>query len=132
MAEPFRFELVSPERSLASLEAEVVDLPGVEGDMAAMRDHAALITTLKPGLVKVKSDRGTTEFFVSGGFVDIAAERTIVLAEHAYPRHEVTSQIAEELAAKMEAEIEASEGSRRDIAETRMAGFRSIRAELDI
>ena len=43
-----QFDLVSPERRLASLEATEVRVPGADGDMTAMADHAPTITTLRP------------------------------------------------------------------------------------
>ena len=46
-----QFELVSPERSLASLVAVSVEIPGADGDMTVMSDHAPTITTLRPGLL---------------------------------------------------------------------------------
>ena len=43
-----QFDLVSPERSLASLDVTAVQIPGADGDMTAMADHAPTITTLRP------------------------------------------------------------------------------------
>ncbi|RYH09298.1 F0F1 ATP synthase subunit epsilon [Tropicimonas sp. IMCC6043] len=84
MANTMQFDLVSPEKRLASLEATQVQIPAAEGDMTAMPDHAPVITTLRPGLVKVTgADGSETSFAVTGGFVEINAEATSVLAEHA-------------------------------------------------
>ena len=49
MAETMQFDLVSPERQLASLAADAVGIPGAEGDLTAMADHAPFLTTLRPG-----------------------------------------------------------------------------------
>lgn len=84
MANTMQFDLVSPEKRLASLEATQVQIPAAEGDMTAMPDHAAVITTLRPGLVKVTgADGSETQFAVTGGFAEINAESTSVLAEFA-------------------------------------------------
>ena len=48
-----QFDLVSPERRLASVEASEVQIPGADGDMTAMADHAPTITTLRPGILTV-------------------------------------------------------------------------------
>jgi len=48
MAETMQFDLVSPERRLASVKASAVQIPGADGDMTAMPDHAPTITTLRP------------------------------------------------------------------------------------
>ena len=45
-----QFDLVSPERKLASLDASEIQIPGSDGDFTAMAEHAPIITTLRPGL----------------------------------------------------------------------------------
>ncbi|MCY3878435.1 MAG: ATP synthase F1 subunit epsilon [Rhodobacteraceae bacterium] len=130
MTEEFRFELVSPERVLASEEADAVDLPASEGDMTAMRDHAALITTLKPGLLRVKSHSGTREFVVTGGFVEVSAEATTVLAEKAYAGDEITDELIDGFVSDAEKRVSETEGAARDIAETRLACMKSLRSEI--
>lgn len=92
MADSFQFDLVSPERRLASLEAASVMIPGSEGDMTVMAEHAPVITTLRPGVLKVDAEGGTQEFVVSGGFAEITAEGVSVLAEIAMPRGDMTQE----------------------------------------
>lgn len=100
MADMMQFDLVSPERSLASLAASAVQLPGAEGDMTAMPDHAPLITTLRPGIVRVESPEGPSEFVVTGGFAQITADSLSVLAEKAMPLSEVTRARLDEMIAE--------------------------------
>ena len=54
MAETMQFDLVSPERRLASLQVTSVQIPGADGDMTAMEGHAPTITTLRPGILSVE------------------------------------------------------------------------------
>ncbi|MEY8838816.1 F0F1 ATP synthase subunit epsilon, partial [Cribrihabitans sp. XS_ASV171] len=68
MANTMQFDLVSPERRLASLQVSSVQIPGADGDMTAMPDHSPTITTLRPGILKVEGPEGTQEYVVSGGF----------------------------------------------------------------
>ena len=92
MADTVQFDLVSPERLLASVEAKEVQIPGAEGDMTALPDHAPLITTLRPGILKVTSDKGTDEYVVTGGFAEINPTSISVLAEQALPKGDVTQE----------------------------------------
>ncbi|MEL6586667.1 MAG: F0F1 ATP synthase subunit epsilon [Pseudomonadota bacterium] len=87
-----QFELVSPERRLASLEAKAVRIPGADGDMTAMADHAPTITSLRPGILTVEKDGGAEQFAVTGGFAEIGAGVS-VLAERALPVSDVTQDI---------------------------------------
>lgn len=86
MAEMMQFDLVSPERSLVSTLASAVQIPGAEGDLTAMPGHAPLITTLRPGILTVTGADGVSHYAVTGGFAEIGAGGTTVLAERAYPR----------------------------------------------
>ncbi len=100
MADTMQFDLVSPERKLVSVQASEVQIPGSEGDMTALPEHAPTITTLRPGFVRVVSAQGTQEFLVTGGFAEITATSASVLAEHAVPREEVTREMLDDLHAK--------------------------------
>lgn len=97
MADTMQFDLVSPERSLASLQATAVQIPGAEGDMTAMPLHAPTITTLRPGVLRVESPAGNSEYLVTGGFAEINGEALSVLAERALPMDEVTRAHLDEL-----------------------------------
>lgn len=91
MADTMQFDLVSPERRVASLEVTSVQIPGADGDMTAMPGHAPLITTLRPGILRVESKGETQEYVVTGGFAEIG-ENLSVLAERALPREEMTQE----------------------------------------
>ncbi|ADO42080.1 F0F1 ATP synthase subunit epsilon [Ketogulonicigenium vulgare] len=98
-----QFDLVSPERRLASVSAREVQIPGADGDLTAMADHATTITTLRPGILRVVHAGGTDDYLVTGGFADISATTVTVLAEVALPAAEVTAAKVEELAAQLRA-----------------------------
>lgn len=94
MAESFKFELVSPEKLLLSVDAEMVTIPGTEGDMGILADHAPVMTTLRPGIVEVKlADGNEQSFFVAGGFADATPTSLTVLAEFGIPKSELTAEI---------------------------------------
>ncbi len=92
MADTVQFDLVSPERLLTSVQATQVQIPGSEGDMTALPDHAPLITTLRPGVLKVSSAGGDAEYVVTGGFAEISADSISVLAEQAIAREDLTPE----------------------------------------
>jgi len=103
MADTLQFDLVSPERKLASVQATEVQIPAAEGAMTAMAGHAPNITTLRPGILRVVHAGGSDEYVVSGGFAEIGAESVSVLAERALPTAEVTQEIFAEMVAEYRA-----------------------------
>lgn len=114
MAGTVQFDLVSPERRLASVKASEVQIPGADGDMTAMADHAPTITTLRPGILRVVHDKGTDEYVVFGGFAEISPTSVSVLAERALPRAEVNQAAFD----TMMAAAKGAAGQADDIAKT--------------
>jgi F-type H+-transporting ATPase subunit epsilon len=83
------FELVSPAKLLFSGDVESVVLPGTEGEMTILPQHAPLLTSLKPGLVVVTSSKGSEKIFVRAGFAEVNPKGLTVLAERAIPTAEL-------------------------------------------
>lgn len=128
MADTVQFDLVSPERRLASVQAREVQIPGADGDMTAMPDHAPTITTLRPGVLRVVHAGGTDDYVVSGGFAEITATTVSVLAEEAMPRSEVTQSIYDRMVtdAKDALELSKKEPSSVDAAAKTLADVIAI------
>jgi len=126
MADSFTFELVSPERLLVSEEASIVTLPGADGDMGVMANHAPLMTSLRPGVIALtKANSGDESYFVRGGFADISPSGLTVLAEFALPVAEMTKEIFDAQKALAQAEYDAAH------AESDEAKTANARAYLD-
>jgi len=96
MAETTEFELVSPEKLLISEAAEMVVVPGAEGDFGALPRHSPMITGVRPGVIDVYQDgKVANRIFVAGGFAEVNETRITVLAEEAIPLSDLTSEIAQ-------------------------------------
>ncbi len=91
------FRLVMPERELLATEADMVVVPGSEGDFGVLPGHAPLISTVRPGVLEVyQGNKVEQRFLVAGGFAEVTPERCTVLADEALPFEQVTSeQLAE-------------------------------------
>ena len=132
MADTMQFDLVSPERRLVSGQATAVRIPGADGDMTAMADHAPLVTTLRPGILTVEMDGGEQKFAVTGGFAQISAEGTSVLAEEALPLAEVTAEFLSARVAKARDAQSAADGAAADAAAKLLADLVAIGDEIGI
>ena len=100
MAGTMQFDLVSPERKLASAQATEIMIPGADGDMTAMEGHAPTITTLRPGLLRAVTTEGVKSYVVTGGFAEIGAANVTVLAERAIPVEEATGTVLDDILAE--------------------------------
>ena len=84
----FQFDLVAPERLLFSGAVDQVDLPGAEGDFGVLAGHAPLVTTLRPGILVIYREGGSSPVVVNGGFAEVGPAGLTVLADKAVPREE--------------------------------------------
>ena len=124
------YDLVSPERKLASGEADMIQLPGSEGDLAAMPEHAPFLTTLRPGVVTVTEGGSKTAYVVTGGFVEISPAGASVLAEEAVTTEEANADWFAEKITAAEAEHEIASGDAKIIAAQRINDFRFLQQTL--
>ena len=108
MAGTLQFDLVSPERKLASVAATEVQIPGADGDLTAMEGHSTTITTLRPGVLRVIGASGTQAYVVTGGFAEITATGVSVLAERAIALEDATPALMDSLVAEVRALAAAS------------------------
>ena len=111
------FELVSPARLLFSGDVTSVIIPGTEGEMTILPQHAPVLSTLRPGIVTVAKDGGTSEkIFVRGGFAEVNAKGLTVLAETAIPMVELDASAMSAQIKTVEEEVAAAkddEGKRK-------------------
>lgn len=126
MADTMQFDLVSPERRLASGQATAVRIPGADGDLTAMPYHAPVVATLRPGILSVDMDGGTEDYAVTGGFAQVTADGATVLADEALPKSEVTAEYLAKL-------VEASQADdATDYSTKRIADLQALAAELGL
>lgn len=87
---PLQVELVAPDRTVWSGEAEMVIARTVEGDVGILRGHAPLLSLLTDAVVEISTpDGGVTVAVVDGGFVSVANDRVSILSDHAQLPHEI-------------------------------------------
>jgi F-type H+-transporting ATPase subunit epsilon len=117
MANTIHVDIVSAEGQIFSGEASMVFVPGSQGELGIAPRHAPLLTTLKPGEVRVQSDGHEEQsFYVGGGSLEVQPNSVTVLADTAARVRDLDEAAA--LAAKQRAE-EAVQGrmDKMDIAE---------------
>ena len=127
----FHFELVSPEKLLYSGDVKSVVVPGAEGQFTMMKDHAPVMTSLRPGIVEVAETEGILKLFVRGGFADVSAKGLTILAEQAILLDDLD---ADKLAGEIKnAEEDVADASTADLkikAQERLDQMRELKAAL--
>jgi len=107
MSNVIQFELVSPEEKLISESVYMVEIPGDEGRFGVMNGHCSLLSSLKPGVVRLFKEQGgeAKEIFIAGGFADVADGNCTVLAEEAIPVSDLNKESLEQLLTDLSEDI---------------------------
>jgi F-type H+-transporting ATPase subunit epsilon len=123
------FRLVMPERELLATEADMVVVPGSEGDFGVLPGHAPLISTVRPGVIEVfQGSKAEQRFLVVGGFAEVTPERCTVLADEAMPFETVTvEQLAERERTAEKHVSEAASDHEKAVAQKELAVARDLR-----
>lgn len=131
MPDPFKFELVSPEKLLFSGNVEQVLVPGAEGDMTIMAKHSPLITTLRPGLLEIDFPDGRRQrFFARGGFAEVIPAGLTVLAERAINLDDLDrTQLAQDIS-DAEEDVADLTGEAKDKAQMTLEHLRQVQSVL--
>ena len=94
----YQLRVVSVERSLYEGDVEFIIANGAYGELGVMARHAALMTILKPGPLRIQEAMGGSEqvLFVGGGFLEVLPDRVTVLADVAEHAEEISVERAED------------------------------------
>lgn len=126
---PIDVEIVSPEKRLLARAVDMVVVPGSEGDLAAMPEHAPMIVLLRGGVVSLHQGTQVTDrFFVAGGFAEITGERCTILADMAVPVSSLSRQDGEARLRQAEQDYDSADKSDVTLLEPLLDRIQSARA----
>ena len=98
MEDNFKTEIISPERIIFSESANMVTLSSYEGDMSLLKNHISIITSLRPGIIKVKKKDGNIEdFFVQDGTIEYFNDSLTVLSSSVINVKDISNEFLENL-----------------------------------
>ena len=107
---PIRCEIVSQDRIVYQGEPDIVTLPGAEGEMGILPNHAPVLTVLQVGVIRVRSKGEEQYFTVSGGVVEVQPDQITVLADAAENVAEIDIQRAEQARKRAEESLKVGVG----------------------
>jgi len=99
--------IISPDEEIFGGMAEMVVIPGEEGDFAAMFEHAPLITYMRPGKLEISTDDKESDiiFFVGGGFVKVADNKCLIMVDYIKKSSDIDLKTNEQKINSLKSEI---------------------------
>ena len=107
--EKLNLEVVSPEKLIMSKSVDMVTVSGTEGDFGVLPGHTALVSSIRPGLLKIEADKDVEIFFISGGFIEVIEDKVSILATDVIPPNDINVAECEDKIKKCNEKIVASE-----------------------
>ena len=126
MSDTIKYELVCPESKVESGEADSVLVPGYEGDFTVLVNHAAYLSTLRPGMLKIFSSGNEIEYFVDSGFAEVSDQGLVVLAEKAIKRSDLDKGTINIMISELEEKMDKNEGNDKDKILKQLSDFKSL------
>ena len=126
MSNTIKYELVCPESKVESGEADSVLVPGYEGDFTVLVNHAAYLSTLRPGMLKIFSSGNEIEYFVDSGFAEVSDQGLVVLAEKAIKKSDLDKGTINIMISELEEKMENNEGNDKDKILKQLSDFKSL------
>ncbi|HEX8847590.1 MAG TPA: F0F1 ATP synthase subunit epsilon [Pyrinomonadaceae bacterium] len=114
MAEQIQLEVVTPERRVLEEAVDSVNVPGLNGELGILPGHTPLISQLQTGVLSYMQGGATHRLHVSGGFVEVNADRVSVLAEVAERPEEIDAARARLARERAEKTLSAFTGTEED------------------
>ncbi len=121
-----QLSIVTPMKNVVAEEVDQVNVPGEDGDLGVLADHAPLITTLRSGPLSYEKGDEVVQMVVSGGYMEVTENRVTVLAETAEFLDEIDRTRAEAAKAEAEAKLAQADLSEDEFQETQLKLFRAI------
>jgi F-type H+-transporting ATPase subunit epsilon len=106
-----KLEIVTPEEKIYSEDVDMVTLPGAEGELGVYPKHVPVLTTLKPGELRVVKDGKETALAVGEGFVEIKTDGVSVLTDMALESEKIDIEAAEKAVASAQAAMKEDLGA---------------------
>ena len=126
MSNTIKYEVVCPESKVESGEADSVLVPGYEGDFTVLVNHAAYLSTLRPGMLKIFSSGNEIEYFVDSGFAEVSDQGLVVLAEKAIKKSDLDKGTINIMISELEEKMEKNEGNDKDKILKQLSDFKSL------
>ncbi len=126
MSEKLILSIVTPEKLLVSEEVDQVNVPGSEGDLGILYDHAPILTNLRSGQLSYEKEGETIALVVSGGYLEVTDNRVTILAETGEFLHEIDRERAERAQAQAEELLGKTDLSEEEFIEAQKKLFRAI------
>lgn len=125
MADVFKLEVITPDKTFYRGEAQMVELTTTEGQIGVYAKHIPLTAVVAPGLLKIHEGSEVKKATLMAGFIQVMPEQVTIMAEVAEWPEEIDEKRAQEAKARAERRLSAG-GAELDTARAELALKRAL------
>ena len=104
---PLSVHIVTAEREVFTEDGvDEVIVPGIDGELTVLPEHAPLLTMIKPGVMRIVKSGEDVDMAITGGFLEVRQDRVTILADAAERAEEIDTVRAEEARRQAERALE--------------------------
>lgn len=119
-------DIVTPEKNVYSADVYYIHIPTTSGSIGIYPGHTAIVTGLDVGELKIDDGQGNIQYmFLGGGFLEVGADKAVVLAKTAERKEDIDVARAERAKARAEERL-ANRSDDLDVARAEYALKRAI------
>ena len=107
--EKLNLEVVSPEKSILSKSVDMVTISGTEGDFGVLPGHAPIVSSIRPGILEIESNKEIQKMFIGGGFIEVLLDKVSILATEVFSSEDINISECENKINEYNAKIGLSE-----------------------
>ena len=100
-----RLEIITAERVVFADDVDLVQVPGIDGELGVLPHHAPLMTMIQPGELMISKDGEAQYLAISGGFLEVMANRVNILADAAERAEEIDEERAQAAIARAQERV---------------------------
>ena len=107
--EKLNLEVVSPEKLVLSKSVDMITISGTEGDFGVLPGHAPIVSSIRPGILEIESNKEIQKMFIGGGFIEVLLDKVSILATEVFSSEDINVSECENKINEYNAKIGASE-----------------------
>jgi len=107
--EKLNLEVVSPEKLILSKSVDMVTISGTEGDFGVLPGHAPIVSSIRPGILEIESNKEIQKMFIGGGFIEVLLDKVSILATEVFSSEDINISECENNINEYNAKIGSSE-----------------------
>ena len=121
-----QLEVVAPDKTLLTVTADSVTIPGMDGDFSVLPGHTPFLAALRNDVMTTRANTNTKRYAINGGYAEVRDNKIIVLTQTVEAADEIDVERARKAHERAERKLSGEEGPNMDLRRAELALQRAV------